>query len=241
MGENEETHDEYVAYVKDLSKTRGTTVSLLIGFTFTTIVLLLNQLPDPTSRTAQLALLFLTVMFDLFLFLLDWQLHIAMGTWNVKAYPPRASWELTAYNVILGTAIFLWGVSLPLILLLWNLPYLAVVAGVTWLVLECVSMVISRRTMKRLGWSLREGMQELRREGFSARLSSSDTVQNVDARARTRVALNKAKTMLENDGRESRRLKRASSPQDNLLADGRHRSVKRLIEGRWRERLPRGI
>jgi hypothetical protein len=70
---------EYSEYLKDLSRSRLTMLSLLTGFTFTAVTLLTNQLPDQNSPLAQLTLAFLTIMFNLFLFLLQWQMIILIG------------------------------------------------------------------------------------------------------------------------------------------------------------------
>lgn len=160
---------EYREYLKDLSDLRVTMLSLFSGFTFTTIILLLNQLPDPHAVLSQITLFFLAVMFELFLFLLQWQTTIKMGMWSdfkITSPPPRARWELTVFNMIMSSAFTLWGTSLALILLLWNLKNLALTAGIAWILLTLIGWEISRRTLKRLGWSPVEELKELRKKGL---------------------------------------------------------------------------
>ena len=166
MTDNEK---EYREYLKDLSDLRVTMLSLFSGFTFTTIVLLLNQLPDPHAVLSQITLLFLAVMFELFLFLLQWQTTIKMGMWSdfkITSPPPRSRWELTVFNTIMSSAFTLWGISLAIILLLWSLKYLALAAGIAWILLTLINWEISRRTLKRLGWSPVKELKELRKKGL---------------------------------------------------------------------------
>ncbi len=154
-----EKRQTYAEYVKDVSGVRVTILSLLSGFTFTTVNILLNQLPDPSSTMSNITLLFLTIIFDLLLFLLGWQLTIVIGLYDVRDPPPHERWELTAFNVILLVVFGMWGTSLVLIYLLWNLYTLAIVSGVVWVFLSIVSCYIVAWMMKRLGWSIMDGLK----------------------------------------------------------------------------------
>jgi hypothetical protein len=151
MTEERQTYEEYV---KDISGVRVTILSLLSGFTFTSINILLNQLPDPSSIMSNITLLFLTILFNLLLFLLGWQILIVVGLYNVRDPPPRGRLELTIFNFILLVVFLMWGSSLVLIYLLWNLYTLAVVSSVVWVFLSIISLYIGTRMTKRLGWSL---------------------------------------------------------------------------------------
>ncbi len=155
------TRDEqkYSDYVKDLSKVRVTMLSLISGFTFTTIIFLLYWLPDPTSLLAQITLLFLTIIFSLLLFLLVWQTVIVMGLYDVRNPPSREKWELTVFNLILFVIFFLWGLTPTLIFFLWNLVYLALAAAIMWILIFIFSERVARAMRKRLGWSIREGLK----------------------------------------------------------------------------------
>ena len=156
MTENDE---EYIEYVKDLSRTRVTMLSLFSGFTFTAIVILPNQLPDPSSLISQLTLFFLVVLFDLCLFLLAWQTIIVVGTYNVRNPPAREKWELTIFNLLLSMVFVLWGWSVVLMFLLWNLYYLALVSGVLWVAVIVTTYAAMHGMAKRLGWSIIEGLR----------------------------------------------------------------------------------
>ena len=158
MTENDE---EYIEYVKDLSRTRVTMLSLFSGFTFTAIVLLPNQLPDPSSLISQLTLLFLVVLFDFCVFLLAWQTVIVVGTgtYKIRNPPARAKWELTVFNLLLFIFFILWGWSVVLMFLLWNLYYLALVSGVLWVAVIVTTYAVMHGMAKRLGWSIIEGLR----------------------------------------------------------------------------------
>ena len=153
MTENDE---EYMEYVKDLSRTRVTMLSLFSGFTFTAIVILPNQLPDPSSLISQLTLLFLVVLFDFCVFLLAWQTVIVVGTYKIRNAPARAKWELVVFNLLLFIFFILWGWSVVLIFLLWNLYYLALVSGVLWVAVIVATYAVMHSMGKRLGWSIIE-------------------------------------------------------------------------------------
>ena len=156
MTENEE---EYIEYVKDLTLTRVTMLSLFSGFTFTAIVLLPNQLPDPSSLISQLTLLFLVVLFDFCLFLSAWQTIIVIGTYKIRNAPARARWELVVFNLLLFIFFILWGWSVVLMFLLRNLYYLALVSGVLWVAVIVTTYAVMHGMAKRLGWSI---IEELR-------------------------------------------------------------------------------
>ena len=158
MTENEE---EYCEYVKTISGTRVTALSLFSGFTFSAITILLNQLPDPSSLISQFTLFFLVVVFDLCLFLLAWQIIIAIGMYNVRKAPARSVWELSVFNLLLEIVFILWGWSVVLMFLLRNLHYLALVSGVLWMAVIVVAMAILRSMAKRLGWSVIEELKKI--------------------------------------------------------------------------------
>lgn len=153
---------EYSRYLKDLSKSRMTILSLVTGFTFTTITLLLNQLTGQDSLLAQLALVFLTIIFNLFLFLLQWQMVILIGAYYLRNPPSRYVWELSVFNILMIGTFSLWGISLVLIFLLRNLVYVALLSVVMWTLFSVFTAVAINGMLKRLGWSPREELKKLR-------------------------------------------------------------------------------
>jgi hypothetical protein len=153
---------QYSDYLKDLSKSRMTILSLITGFTFTTITLLLNQLTGQNSLLAQLTLAFLTIIFNVFLFLLQWQMIILIGAYYLRNPPPRYVWDLSVFNVLMVGAFSLWGLSLVLIFLLRNLVYVALLSVVMWTLFSVFTGVAINGMLKRLGWSPREELKKLR-------------------------------------------------------------------------------
>ena len=156
-----ENEEEYTGYVKAVAGTRATMLSLFSGFTFTTITILLNQLPDPSSFISQLTLFFLVLLFDLCLFLLAWQTVIVVGTWNVRNPPARAKWDMVVFNLLLMIAFILWGWSVVFMFLLRNLYYLTLVSGVLWVAVVVAARAVMRASLKHLGWSV---IEELRKQ-----------------------------------------------------------------------------
>jgi hypothetical protein len=158
--------EEYAKYVQSVAGSRVTMLSLFSGFTFSTITILLNQLPDPSSLIPQLTLFFLVVLFDLCLFLLAWQTIIVVGTYSaysVSNPPARANWELTIFNLLLIVVFILWGWSVVLMFLLRNLYYLTLVAGVLWVAVLVAVFVAIRVSIKHLGWSAKEELRKTKR------------------------------------------------------------------------------
>jgi len=155
-----ENEEEYTGYVKAVAESRVTMLSLFSGFTFSTITILLYQLPDPNSLISQLTLLFLVVLFDLCLFLLAWQTVIVVGTYNVRNPPARAKWELVVFNLLLMIVFILWGWSVVLMFLLRNLYYLALVSGVLWVAVIVTAVAAMHASLKHLGWSIIEELKK---------------------------------------------------------------------------------
>ena len=113
--------EEYTEYVKCVSGSRVTMLSLLSGFTFSAITVLLFYRSDPSSVLSQITLFFLVILFDLCLFLLAWQTIIVIGTWSVIKAPERSKWELSVFNFLLIFVFILWGWSVVLMFLLRNI------------------------------------------------------------------------------------------------------------------------
>jgi len=153
--------EEYVGYVKTVAATRATMLSLFSGFTFSTITILPGQLPDPSNLVSQFVFFFLVVLFDLFLFLLAWNTVIVVGTYKVSYAPERANYELTLFNLVLIVVFVLWGWSVVLIFLLRELYYLALASGVLWAAVIVISLAVMRKTIRHLGWSVKEELKKM--------------------------------------------------------------------------------
>ena len=159
-----ECEEDYLGYVKAVAGPRITMLSLFAGFTFSAITMHPNWLPDPSSLISQFILFFLVVLFDLCLFLLAWQVAIVVGTYNVSYAPARAKWELVVFNLVFSAVFILWGWSVVLMFLLRDLHYLALVSGILWLAVIITFVAVLRGMIKRLGWSVKEELKNIRRK-----------------------------------------------------------------------------
>jgi len=154
--------DDYTEYLKRVSTSRVTMLSLLSGFTFSAITLLIFSLPDPTGLTSQITLFFLVLLFDLCLLLLAWQTIIVIGTWDVRNAPPHAIWELSVFNLLLIVVFVLWGWSVVLMFLVNDLDNLAFISGVLWVSVIIIVIAVLRLVVKRLGWSVRKEFKNIK-------------------------------------------------------------------------------
>ena len=157
-----ENEEEYTEYVKCVSGSRVTMLSLLSGFTFSAITVLLFYRSDPSSVLSQITLFFLVILFDLCLFLLAWQTIIVIGTWSVIKAPERSKWELSVFNFLLIFVFILWGWSVVLMFLLRNLDFLTLISGIIWFIVIVTELVVLRSMVKRLGWSVKEEFKNIR-------------------------------------------------------------------------------
>lgn len=68
MSEDKKNTADFLHHFGNLAST----YALICGFTFTTITLLVTSFPDPSEIRVQLVLIFLTIVFDLFVYLITW-------------------------------------------------------------------------------------------------------------------------------------------------------------------------
>jgi hypothetical protein len=95
---------------------------------------------------AQLILLFLTVMFDLLLYLI---LLISVEALQFCRNVPHYGKRLRQCSSLSNTAITLWGFSVPLVFLLWNIVPLAVLSVLLWVVFIVISNFTIRKPFLR--------------------------------------------------------------------------------------------
>ena len=103
------------------------TFSLLSGFTFTAITIILTLFPDPSQIQTQIILFVLGVLLDIFLLVVVQQHHILAICLRIAPQLPRrwiGSWWMK-FNAELLSWVFL-STSVALMFFLWNLIYLAI-------------------------------------------------------------------------------------------------------------------
>jgi hypothetical protein len=125
MTTDEEDYSDYIKHMSNLSSVG----SLLAGFTFTTLTILITRLPDPSSIMSQLVLFFIAVLFYLFIFLVGWNANTII--YFCKKVPPKTK-QLSTFNLLTLVSYVLLGVTVILMFLLWNLIYLALASGIVW-------------------------------------------------------------------------------------------------------------
>lgn len=153
---SEPKEEELYAHLMNFSRVRASVLSFLSGFTFTVIGIFLNQLPNVTNILSQITLLFLTFLFELFLFLLAWQTIIISA-----CAPPRVAHavaghffktEVRTFGQLMMLGYGLWGFSVMLMFLLWNLFFLAIMASAAWiLILVILNNILSNQTKRIIG------------------------------------------------------------------------------------------
>ncbi len=127
MSDNSEKTSDFMRHLANL----GSIYALICGFTFTTITLLITMFPNPTETKVQLVLLFLTIIFDVFVFLITWN-----NTEEIQycTYVPPINRNMRTLSALTTLGLVLWGFSVPAMFLLWDLNLLAIVTALIWIV-----------------------------------------------------------------------------------------------------------
>jgi len=141
VSRNEKDYSDYIQHSSNISNF----LSLVYGFVFTAITILLTQLSAPSSLQSQIILFFLTVLFNVYRYLLDW--NLTMTTHYCEMPPLRR--EITIFNRVLFISGNLLGSAIVLMFFLWNLVYLALVSGVVYLLRVALSYVFIIRPFQK--------------------------------------------------------------------------------------------
>jgi len=133
MANNKNPYSEYF----DHNKTIAGVLSLFSGFLFTSITILLNWLQNKNELLAQATVLFLTLLFYISLYvLLD---NLEMGFHYIKDIPPLTLKVRPFFNLLL--IFYLFGAATVLMFLLFDLFYLSLISGVTWVIIVILSLM----------------------------------------------------------------------------------------------------
>ena len=122
------TEEDYSDYSRHIN-TSINGLTLITGFTFTAITLLLTRLDNPSSLSSQLMLLFLVILFYLDASLTE---HLGVETlYHCKRVPPQTrKIAVRATLMMISTALF--GLAIPFMFFLFDLVYLSIVTFVIW-------------------------------------------------------------------------------------------------------------
>jgi len=126
VSKNEKNYSDYIQY----ASSSASVLSLLSGFTFTAFTILLAQLPEPSSIISQFTLFFLAALFYVFIILLAW-VHVVQMIRYCKNVPPPSR-GLNTFNYLSVLSYIGLEFSIVLMLLIWNLVYLALATGIMW-------------------------------------------------------------------------------------------------------------
>ena len=135
-----ESEKDYSDYIQHGSNTNSM-LSLLCGFTFAAFTILLAQLPDPSSILSQITLFFIAALFYVFLTELAW-MHLQ--TIRLCRNVPPASRGLNTFNLVNTLSYMGLELTVVLMLLIWNLNYLALATGIMWVILAIFNIGIVR-------------------------------------------------------------------------------------------------
>jgi hypothetical protein len=141
-----EDEKDYSTYIGWMQNQKGT-YAFICGFTFTTITLLIISLPNPNSILSQLIMLFLTIVFDLLLYLI---LLIGVESLKFCKDVPAYDKSLNLCNNLTDLTFVLWGFTVPLIFLLWDLLYLAISSTIIWIIMMIITEVTVKKQFKQL-------------------------------------------------------------------------------------------
>jgi hypothetical protein len=124
------THDEedYSDYSRHIN-TSINGLTLITGFTFTAITLLLTRLGNPSSLSSQLMLLFLAILFYLDASLAE---HLGVETFYCcKRVPPQTR-KIAVRTTLMTISSSLFGLFIPFMFFLFDLVYLSIVTFIIW-------------------------------------------------------------------------------------------------------------
>ncbi len=112
-------------------------LSLFSGFLFTSVTILLNWLQNKNELLAQATLLFLTILFYISLYvLLD---NLEMAFHYIKDIPPLTLKVRPFFYLLL--IFYLFGATTVLMFALFDLFYLSLISGVTWITVIILSLI----------------------------------------------------------------------------------------------------
>ncbi len=143
---------DYSAYMGWMYNQAGT-YTFICGFTFSILTLLVINLPNPNSLRSQVIMVFFTVLFDLLLYVI---LLIGVEALQFCGNVPPFTKNLRTCYILSDFVIVLWGFSVPLIFLLWELYYLTVLSAVIWTVCMIISNFTVRKPFKRYRGIIKE-------------------------------------------------------------------------------------
>ena len=145
-----ESKEDYSIHIEIFSNIQQI-LSVFAGFVVTIMTLLVTLLPNPSDTWAQITLFILNLTFDLLVFVLGWNIF---GLRRFSKLPQGAHLgSVRAGNIqdaLCQLAFCLFGITISLMFLLINLPYLALTSGIMWLVMVVTSWFVMWKPYREL-------------------------------------------------------------------------------------------
>jgi len=136
---------DYSDYIKHMSNLVSG-LFFIGGFLLTIITLLITQLPDPSTLTTQLVLLFLLIFFNIVGFLAIYlTIDVIYFCKDIPPYSPK----YRALNIVMFLAATFWGLAVAFLLLLLNLPYLTLASFILWILNFSLSYIFIWKPFQR--------------------------------------------------------------------------------------------
>jgi len=140
MAQENEDYSDYSRHVNTVIT--GTT--LINGFIFTAIITFLTRLSQPLALYSQALLLLLVVLFYLNSLLIE---HLTVETlYFCRRVPPKTR-KIDVRTMLMTAITSLFGFSVPLMFLVYDLVFLATVSTVIWLLVTAVYLTLVYKPM----------------------------------------------------------------------------------------------
>jgi len=140
VARDEEDYSDYSRHIN----TTINGLTLISGFAFTAITLLLTRLDQPSSLPSQLVLLFLVILFGLNSLVAQ---HLGVETlYYCRKVPPQTR-KVAVRTALMFLSFVLFGLAIPLMFFLFDLVYLSIVAAVIWLFVILADLVFVYRPL----------------------------------------------------------------------------------------------
>ncbi len=142
--ECEQNYSDYMGWMYNQSST----YAFICGFTFSILTILVIYLPKETLNIlmTQSILLFITILFDLLLYVI---LLIGVESLQFCKNVPPFEKSLQLCNNLSNLVLGLWGFSVPLIFLIQELNYLALLSIIIWIISIIIAYFTIGKRFKR--------------------------------------------------------------------------------------------
>ncbi len=141
MAQGDEDYSDYSRHISTLLSG----LNVVNGFVFTAIVLLLTRLAQPSMLYSQLVLMLLVLLFYLNGLLAQ---HLSVETlYFCKKIPPQTR-KIAVRGAFTFLTVTLFGLTIPFMLLLFDLVSLAILSIVVWVLVSVADFVLIYKPLR---------------------------------------------------------------------------------------------